>query len=215
MKATLLSTFLVLAASALGASEAREIGWVDLEGPKAAFENPFETLSDAQMQLLARILRLDYLVETDADDTAPAEAKELRAQLAAEGVDADFLLAERLRIMSRLEAESKAPNTELVGQSVRLPGYLLPLEFNGELAVEFLLVPTVGACIHTPPPPANQVVHVRYPAGYPTHSLYTPIWIEGQLKSDFDSHSLFLVDGDTTVDVTYKMQADSVIAYEM
>ena len=42
-----------------------------------------------------------------------------------------------------------------------MPGYLLPLEFSGKLVSEFLLVPWVGACIHTPPPPPNQIVHVK------------------------------------------------------
>jgi uncharacterized protein len=50
---------------------------------------------------------------------------------------------------------------ELDGAGVRLPGYVVPLEqANGEVS-EFLLVPYFGACIHSPPPPANQIVHVR------------------------------------------------------
>ncbi|MFY0660240.1 MAG: DUF3299 domain-containing protein [Shimia sp.] len=212
MKALLLSAALSLAASATFAEQAQEIGWTDLEGPTSSFENPFEDLTDLQMQTLARILRLDYLSETDAN--AKDDAASLRVELANEGIDADFLLEERLRIMTKLEAESQAPNTKLVGQTIRMPGYLLPLELDGNLAVEFLLVPTVGACIHTPPPPANQIVHVRYPAGYPTDSLYTPVWISGELRSEFDSHALYMVDGEADVDVTYTMEADSVIAYD-
>ncbi len=38
---------------------------------------------------------------------------------------------------------------------------MLPLEMSGPKAVEFLLVPTVEACAHTPPPPPpNQLVYV-------------------------------------------------------
>ncbi len=213
MKALLLSTILTLVASIGLSEQTREIGWEDLDVPRSEFENPFETLTDLQMQTLARILRLDYLAETEADDAAQEDAASLREELASEGIDADFMLAERLRIMTKLENESRAPNRDVVGQSIRMPGYLLPLELDGNLAVEFLLVPTVGACIHTPPPAANQIVHVRYPAGYPTDSLYTPVWISGEIRSEFDSHSLFMVDGDTDVDVTYTMDADSVIAY--
>ena len=43
---------------------------------------------------------------------------------------------------------------------VRLPGYVVPLEQTAQGMRELLLVPHFGACIHTPPPPANQVVHV-------------------------------------------------------
>jgi len=157
---------------------------------------------------------LDYLSETEADTNAQDDAASLRVELANEGIDADFLLEERLRIMTKLETESQTPNTNVVGQIIRMPGYLLPLELDGNLAIEFLLVPTVGACIHTPPPPANQIVHVRYPAGYPTDSLYTPVWISGKLRSEFDSHALYMVDGEADVDVTYTMDADSVIAYD-
>lgn len=213
MKAILLSAALTLTASVGFADQAKEIGWEELAAPTSVFENPFENLTDQQMQTLARILRLDYLVETEKDAEAKVEVAGLRKDLSKEGIDADFLLAERIRIMTKLENESRMPNTSVVGQTVRMPGYLLPLELDGNLAVEFLLVPTVGACIHTPPPPANQIVYVRYPAGYPTESLFTPVWISGELHSEFDSHSLYMVDGEADVDVTYKMDADSVIAY--
>lgn len=213
MKAILLSAALTLTASVSLADQAKEIGWEELAAPTSVFENPFENLTDQQMQTLARILRLDYLVETEKDAEAKVEVADLRKDLSKEGIDADFLLAERIRIMTKLENESRMPNTSVVGQTVRMPGYLLPLELDGNLAVEFLLVPTVGACIHTPPPPANQIVYVRYPAGYPTESLFTPVWISGELRSEFDSHSLYMVDGEADVDVTYKMDADSVIAY--
>lgn len=213
MKALLLCTALTLTATVGRTEPASEIGWDELAAPTSVFENPFEDLTDVQMQTLARVLRLDYLVETEQDPEAKVEVSSLREDLAKEGIDADFLLSERLRIMTKLENESRMPNTAVVGQTVRMPGYLLPLELEGNLAVEFLLVPTVGACIHTPPPPANQIVYVRYPPGYPTESLYTPVWISGELRSEFDSHSLYMVDGEADVDVTYKMNADSVIAY--
>ncbi len=215
MKPLFLAAAFCLGATSVFAGDPREIGWEDLEGPRSEFENPFESLDDDQMQDLARILRLDYLQETDPTAEAQQEAAELRAKLTAQGVDADFMFEERLRIMNKLETESRLPNDEVVGQIVRLPGYLLPLEMDGTLAVEFLLVPTVGACVHTPPPPANQVVHVVYPEGFSTQSLFTPVWITGKIRNDFDRHSLYIVDGETDVDVTYTMQADTVVAYDM
>lgn len=59
------------------------------------------------------------------------------------------------------EAWDKAPvNMALMGQRVRISGYVVPLEEAPGGVTEFLLVPHFGACIHTPPPPANQVIHV-------------------------------------------------------
>ncbi|HVE51785.1 MAG TPA: DUF3299 domain-containing protein, partial [Ramlibacter sp.] len=66
--------------------------------------------------------------------------------------------AERL-LRSMREASDRAPAVaELDGREVGLMGYVVPLD--GAASSTFLLVPYFGACIHTPPPPANQVVHV-------------------------------------------------------
>ena len=57
---------------------------------------------------------------------------------------------------------SNAPaNTALGGKLVRIAGFVAPLDFlGGDQLSEFLLVPYFGACIHVPPPPANQIVYV-------------------------------------------------------
>jgi len=82
------------------------------------------------------------------------------------------------------ETWDNAPtNNELDGASVRLPGYLVPLEeIKGEIK-EFLLVPYMGACIHSPPPPANQIIHVKMDK--PAKGLRTmdAIWVNGVLKT--------------------------------
>jgi hypothetical protein len=60
------------------------------------------------------------------------------------------------------DAWSHAPTRpELEGRAVQLNGYVVPLELGWGGMREFLLVPYAGACIHTPPPPSNQIVHVR------------------------------------------------------
>lgn len=201
-------------ASAGHAAEAREIGWEDLTGPTTPIKNPFETLTTEQMENLARVLRLDTIAEEDNDKDAAADAKALRGVLYDQGVKVDFLLAERLRIMAQLEAEASAPNAEVLGKTIRIPGYLLPLEMNGDTATEFLLVPTIGACIHVPPPPANQIVRVSYPEGFETDGYYTPIWITGELRNDPSVSELFLVDGSDDVTATYALQATLVELYE-
>ena len=54
---------------------------------------------------------------------------------------------------------------ELAGKTVRIPGFTVPLEDFASSATEFLLVPYVGACVHTPPPPPNQLVYVEMDEG--------------------------------------------------
>lgn len=74
-------------------------------------------------------------------------------------------------------------NAELVGQQVRIPGFVVPLEDSKEGLKEFLLVPYFGACIHSPPPPANQIIHVLpNPPVKGVRSMDT-VWISGKLTT--------------------------------
>ena len=65
---------------------------------------------------------------------------------------------------------------------MKIPGFGVPLEDWAATATEFLLVPYVGACVHTPPPPANQLVYVQMVGdAVATLDGWLPIWIEGTL----------------------------------
>jgi hypothetical protein len=72
----------------------------------------------------------------------------------------------------------------LDGKSIRIAGFIVPLDFAEQDVAEFLLVPYFGACIHVPPPPANQIIHVvlRTPARY-VHPM-DPVWVYGTLGID-------------------------------
>ena len=71
---------------------------------------------------------------------------------------------------------------KLNGVVVRIPGYMVPLEDMETRVTEFLLVPYFGACIHTPPPPPNQMAHVLMQRnGAVEVNLWDPIWIVGKL----------------------------------
>jgi hypothetical protein len=109
---------------------------------------------------------------------------------------AAYMPSRRLGLMSDLAPDAQAAFAQMrlawdnaptvvsmEGAQVKLPGYLVPLEeARGEMT-EFLLVPYFGACIHTPPPPANQIVFVRLKTpiqGF--HSMDT-VWVQGQLTT--------------------------------
>ena len=78
-------------------------------------------------------------------------------------------------------------NDSLDGASVRIPGFIIPLEVGPDGVTEFLLVPYAGACIHTPPPPANQLVLVKSATPWPDNDLWTPVWVEGQMSTQLNS----------------------------
>lgn len=75
---------------------------------------------------------------------------------------------------------------ELDGALVKIPGFVVPLEVSEEGKVsEFLLVPYFGACIHFPPPPANQIVYITVEDPIDLESTWEPIWATGELKTEF------------------------------
>ncbi len=78
----------------------------------------------------------------------------------------------------------KAPIVKsLDGKRVRIAGFVVTLERNDKGVREFLLVPYFGACIHTPPPPANQIVHVLAGTPVPPEKAIFPVWVTGTLKT--------------------------------
>jgi uncharacterized protein len=69
------------------------------------------------------------------------------------------------------------------GRTVRIPGFMVPFEDGMSGVDEFLLVPYFGACIHTPPPPPNQIVYVKMQGGTRVEiNIWDPVYIEGVLE---------------------------------
>lgn len=91
---------------------------------------------------------------------------------------------------------------ELDGKLVKLGGYVVPLDFDATTVKEFLLVPYVGACIHVPPPPANQIVYVKSEKGFTLKGLFAPVAVTGIMKAAFTPTGL--------ADTGYSITADAV-----
>ena len=80
---------------------------------------------------------------------------------------------------------------EMDGARARIPGFVVPLKTVGDQRiVEFFLVPYYGACIHVPPPPPNQIIHVTYKPGFTLDALWEPVWVQGTLKTESVEHDL-------------------------
>ena len=80
---------------------------------------------------------------------------------------------------------------ELDGKFVKLPGFTLPFEWDatGDIR-EFLLVPYFGACIHTPPPPPNQMVYVTTDEPVDFVGMWDPVWVIGELRTSSNMNDL-------------------------
>jgi hypothetical protein len=147
--------------------------------------------------------------ELEWDDLIPADwqPEQLMAEYDADNLSDDDPRAEEL--MAKLRALwAEAPVVDaLDGLTVRLPGFVVPLETDATEISEFLLVPYFGACIHVPPPPANQTVHVVTADGAPYRGeLFDTVWVEGRMRVEHFSDELG--------DAGYRLEDASVSFYE-
>ena len=92
----------------------------------------------------------------------------------------------KLYIKMQEEFDNAPTNEELANRKISLPGFIAPLEQQDGIITEFLLVPYFGACIHLPPPPANQTVYVKTARDYgiKLEDSYEAIWVSGEIEID-------------------------------
>ena len=101
---------------------------------------------------------------------------------AASLADGDALAQEMMKELR--EILDTAPTVAAMnGTSIRMPGYVVPLEETSGGLKDFLLVPYFGACIHTPPPPANQIVHVKAAGPLKDVQSMSAVWVTGVLRT--------------------------------
>jgi hypothetical protein len=97
---------------------------------------------------------------------------------------ADPRVALTWRLLGKLDAETGYQPPEikaLAGKRVVIAGFMVPLEDDAAQSSEFLLVPYFGACIHLPPPPPNQMIHVTMTGAAVPVNLKEAIVLEGDL----------------------------------
>jgi uncharacterized protein len=92
-------------------------------------------------------------------------------------------------------ASSQTPsgniNQSLDGERVKLQGYIVPVEIGKDGSVtEFFLASYVGACIHVPPPPPNQMVYVKAGKKFAVRSLYDAYSVTGILRTHSRNNGL-------------------------
>lgn len=81
-------------------------------------------------------------------------------------------------------------NETLDGALIKLPGFIVPFDLSPDGVTEFLLVPYMGACIHTPPPPANQLVMVNTKTPWPVDRPWDAVWVTGTMRTQLQSTNL-------------------------
>ena len=215
MGVAVLLAILCLSAHAT-AEDIKTLGWEELVPQRAALADPL-----AEVPMSVRFdLGFAAKVFADAEAGLISEnspevmiAKDVLARLSAQGLDAEQLLKAFSQRDTAIADRKRAVNAGLDGQTVRLPGYALPLSASETGVREFLLVPYVGACIHYPPPPPNQIVRAELDRPHIFENRYQTVWITGRLSAKASSRALDYVDGQASVETSYTMQVTSISPY--
>lgn len=193
------------------AEEIRQLSWNDLVPAHLLADDPLANLTQEQVDLVFWVVNTLDSLPGRGPGTAEfyKEVDQAIPQLKKAGIDINELMAKRKVLQTSIVEE-------LNGQRVRIPGYLLPLEVSATRVTEFLLVPYVGACIHVPPPPPNQIIYVKVVQNksYQSKNLYDPVWVTGVIAAKSMEKNLYLVDGKADVDIGYTMQADIIEPYK-
>ena len=145
--------------------------------PSSAAKNAGKAIPSATPATTYKEITWDDLMPKNWDPMAPL--KGLKLDNLRDGDPRAIEALEKIR-----EAWSNAPiEPALNGARIRLPGFAIPLEKAGNKVSEFLLVPYFGACIHTPPPPSNQIIHVT--ASKPITGMRTmdTVWVSGVMHA--------------------------------
>lgn len=150
----------------------------------AYVETPWEALSPKDYDPFAAIRDLNFAAMKDSDPRAMEALTKL------------------------MESRNKAPVVpELQGKKIRISGFLVPVTKVKDDVIEFLLVPYFGACIHTPPPPSNNVIMVIPDKPYRGGTTMDAVTVSGQLTIDRTDSPWGTA--------AYKLTAQRVVKYQM
>jgi len=103
------------------------------------------------------------------------------------------------------QPQSNGVRTDWNGLVVSLPGFIVPIDYSGTGVTAFILVPYVGACVHVPPPPANQLVFVTTSKPYENSGLFEAVTVVGMFGTASMSTQL--------ADISYALSADFIAPY--
>ena len=151
------------------------------------------------LTFLPQIARAKDYVDLDWSDLLP------EGEMAIPPMLQDLIDHEQTNPMSQ-QPLSNGVRSEWNGQTVRIPGFIVPIDYSGTGVSAFILVPFVGACVHVPPPPANQLVFVTTETAYESAGLYEPVDVIGMFGTVSTSTQL--------AQVAYSLSADRIIPYK-
>ena len=156
---------LLLLSHSVQAQLSMPVDWSMLADPEAQqFEDPYRDLTQSQFESLMALARLQIalsgeLAEGERTDSQE-RASELSQNLHGEGLDPEWILAQRELVAERRQRAALSTNPKLDGESVELTGYLLVASDMEDGETVAYLLPNRGVCMHLPPPVPNRLVRL-------------------------------------------------------
>ncbi|WP_171124800.1 MULTISPECIES: DUF3299 domain-containing protein [unclassified Ruegeria] len=191
------------------------VSWKELLPPLTSLETPFASLSAPQLEAMRTHVRWQTSsAHKRSDESFIAEHDAATALLAKHKIDVENLMRDRRKIIAQNNANGRSPNPRILGKTIVIPGYIVPLALEGGMVTEFLLVPVAGSCVHTPSPPPNQIIHVVYSKGVEFRSIFDAFWIEGELNAQERLSDVSFYDGAATVISNYSLDARAVLKFD-
>lgn len=206
MKTALAACILFQLISTAAAADPEPLPWVHLADAAAQnYEDPYRDLTYDQIEALVTIAQAanEAPSERQAANLAAAQAK-----LAADGIDADWLISQRWVVAERRERAATAGNEAIDGELVTLTGYAIPAPRAKDGSPVAYLVPERGMCSHMPPPPPNQMVRLSLAPGQEPSWIYEPLTVTGTLRIAPTARRIMVVDGMVAMRSTYTMKVD-------
>ena len=124
-------------------------------------------------------LTKERIIDLDWSDLVPAGESNTARTLQGMGV----IPHDEMTALRAEQPQSSSVRTDYNGKIARIPGYVVPLEKSGSGITAFILVPYIGACIHVPPPPANQLVFVTTSDPYDGSGMFEAVNVTGMFLS--------------------------------
>ena len=201
---------IMISASSVNADEIVHMDWSRLIDKSVQdYDDPYRDLS--QEQLINFVTVAQLLEKAEQGDSIDKEQLSRKtASLTAEGIDVDYLIAQRWIVAERRERAAVSGNKAVDGREVILSGFVIVAPVDTDGTSTAYLVPERGMCSHTPPPPPNQMVLLRLPNKWQPRALYQPVRVAGLLSIEPSTHTVQLVDGPISMHATFSMTVSTI-----
>ncbi|WNC67298.1 DUF3299 domain-containing protein [Thalassotalea nanhaiensis] len=194
--------------------------WEKILPEQKQVNNPFAKLTKTQLDDLGYYVGMKQDIEA-VEKQSPkyeklplrkTELEKLGKYLTAQGIDIDYLLSQRDRVIEARTHNAINVNSSIINQLGTISGYVIPIKRENNKLVEFFLIeenPFGHAGHDHSSPNPNQVIYVNFKSGI--NVMFKELMtLTGVLTKQTYSAEVTMVDGHTTdMEASYQLELTS------